>query len=357
MRRRGPDSELVRLASPLARVIDAAWRRMHWWLALMAILYAFSGITIVRSGEVIVIERWGKVIGTHPSGLIFLFPRPIDDVIRVDVKRVRELRISTLVDSSVTSRVNTLDPLTQGYALTGDQNIVQVELVARYQVTDPVQWALYGPNTEAALRTEVTAAMVRSLGEMGVDRVLADGRKELAATAMKRAQAGLDAAHAGIELSALELTRLAPPQALVADFSAVQSAFIGAETKRKQAQEVAAREVPAAHSDADRLVETAHAEAAAAEARANGDADAFLALDKEYRENPVVVRERLYRDGVDKAIGQGNVRWVPPPFGNRYEGLRITIGSTNAGAPEADEEERPAPAQQGATPKQNAGDD
>ena len=50
------------------------------------------------------------------------------------------------------------------------------------------------------LRVEVTAAMVRSFGEMGIDRVLSDGRKDLIATATRRAQAGLDASHRVLSL-------------------------------------------------------------------------------------------------------------------------------------------------------------
>ncbi len=135
--------------------------------------------------------------------------------------------------------------MTQGYALTGDQNIVHVNMVARYRVRDPAEWAFYGPKAEDVLRVEVTAAMVRSLGEMGVDRVLADGRRELVATATRRAQAGLDAAHSGLEISSLELTRLAPPAALASEFDAVQSAFIGAETAKKEAQAFAETAIPA----------------------------------------------------------------------------------------------------------------
>ena len=131
--------------------------------------------------------------------------------------------------------MSTLDPLVQGYALTGDQNIVHVEVVARYRVRDAAEWAFYGPNADDVMRVEVTAAMVRSLGEMGVDRVLADGRKDLIATATRRAQAGLDASHSGLELASLELTRLAPPLALASEFDAVQSAYIGAETRKKEA--------------------------------------------------------------------------------------------------------------------------
>jgi membrane protease subunit HflK len=183
------------------------------------------------------------------------------------------------------------------------------------------------------VRVEVTAAMVRSLGEMGVDRVLADGRRELIAKASHRAQAGLDAAHSGLELVSLELTQLTPPGALGQDFDAVQTAYITAETRRKDAESYAQQTVPGAHAEADAVVQSARADAAAALASARGDAAAFEALAREYRTRPAVVREQLYRDTVETAIGRAReVRWVPPPVGGRYEGLRVVVPAQKAGA-------------------------
>ena len=304
----------------------------------MALLYLLSGITIVKPDEVAVILRWGRLVGPtpalqeHGSGLLFALPEPVDRVVRVKVKKVSEVAVSTLITSpgdeeaSETSNLNTLSPLT-GYAITGDHNIVQLDMVARYRVREPAEWAFYGPDSERILKAEVTSAMVRSLGEMAVDRVLADGRKTLIANATRRAQAGLDGARSGLELSSLELTRLAPPPALTSDFDAVQSAFIGAETRKKEAQAFAESAIPQARAGADSTVQEARAAAEADLAQARGDAAAFLALDRQYRSDPGVVRERLYRDAVELAIaGAGNVRWVPPPRGGSYHGFRITIG-------------------------------
>jgi modulator of FtsH protease HflK len=368
VRKKTPPSEIDQFVAPISRLLDGAWRRMHWWVATMAILYALSGITIVKSDEVAVILRWGRLVGQTPAlqqhgpGLLFAFPKPVDRVVRIPVKRVWEVPVTTLAagpsptggspfpqtesavqDESVgqnqapeddespfipqiSNSMDTLDPLTQGYALTGDNNIVQVEMVARYRVRDPAEWAFYGPKAEDVLRVEVSAAMVRSLGEMGVDRVLSDGRKDLIAMAAGRAQAGLDASRSGLELSSLELTRLAPPMSLAGDFDAVQSAFINAETLKKQAQAYAESVVPQAQADTNTLVQSARGTASNDLATAQGDAAAFLALDREYRANPVVVRERLYRDAVEQAVSHaGKVRWVPPPLNSSYHGMRITI--------------------------------
>jgi regulator of protease activity HflC (stomatin/prohibitin superfamily) len=111
----------------------------------------------------------------------------------------------------------------------------------------------------------------------------------------------------------------------------VQSAFIGAETAKKEAQAFAERAIPAAQASAESSVRAARADSAAEISKARGEAEAFRALAREYRANPAVVRERLYRDAVEKAIlAAGSVRWIPPPIGGSYHGLRITIGPTKS---------------------------
>lgn len=337
MRTLGAPSEILRLAQPVARAIDAAWQRMHWWVAAMIVLYAVSGTTIVKSDEVAVVLRWGRLVGATPAlqqhgpGLLFSFPRPMDRVVRVQVKRVWEVPVHTLFPAFITEE-QTLDPVIHGYALTGDRNVVHVDMVARYRVRDPAEWVFYGPTSEDVLRVEVTAAVVRSLGEMGIDRVLSDGRKDLAAVSTRRAQAGLDAAHAGLELSSLEFTRLMPPSVLSTNFNAVQSAYIGAETRRQEAQAFAGTAVPQARADVDAAAQAARGAAEADRARAKGDAAAFLALAGEYRANPAVVRERLYRDAIERAVAAASsVRWIPPPVGGRYHGFRITVGPASQG--------------------------
>ena len=346
MRRQGPPSEIGRLVAPVLGLLDGAWQRMHWWVATMAVLYLLSGITIVKPDEVAVILRWGRLVGATPAlqehgpGLLFAFPRPMDLVVRVQVKHIWEVPVNTLASTLANegpADPSTLDPLIDGYALTGDHNIVQVTMVARYRIRSPAEWAFSGPKPEDALRAEVTAAMVRSLGEMGVDQVLSDGRKSLIANTARRAQAGLDAARSGLELASLEVTGLGPPAALAKDFDEVQSAFIGAETRRKEAQAFAETAIPQAQAETDRALQSARGAADAALARARGESEAFVTLAREYKTNPVVVRERLYRDAVERALGSaGKVQWVPPPIGGKYQGFRIRIPSGDAGP-------RPAP--------------
>jgi len=79
-------------------------------------------------------------------------------------------------------------------------------------------------------------------------------------------------------------------------------------------------------------VQGARAAAAADLSLASGEAQAFRDLAREYRSNPTVVRERLYRDGIERAVANaGAIRLVPPPVAGRYQGLRISIPSSAPG--------------------------
>ncbi len=46
-----------------------------------------------------------------------------------------------------------------------------------------------------------------------------------------------------------------------------------------------------------------------------------------------MLRERLYRDAIEKAIGGAeSVRWIPPPVNGRYAGLRVMVDPEPAGS-------------------------
>ena len=93
----------------------------------------------------------------------------------------------------------------------------------------------------------------------------------------------------------------------------------------EEAREYGAIEVPAALARSTARVSGARAKAAQRLGRARGESEAFEALLAEYRQNPEVVSVRLYRESIERALAPVTKRFVPPPSGERYENLRITI--------------------------------
>jgi membrane protease subunit HflK len=320
---------------PLVGLLAGILGRLHLWVVVMILLYLGSGITIVGPDEVALIERFGRIVGRgtaaagHGPGLLFALPRPFDHILRVNVKRVYEAEVTTLVPP--TSDVNprkelTIDPVKVGYALTGDHNIVHARFTVHYRVSDPVAYVIGCSDPERALLDVLTGEAVRAVGESAVEHVLAEGRSEFVETVRDRAQAHLDGDGLGIAIASLELTSLSPPVAVGAAFTAVQSAVIEAQTKKQNAQTEHANAIPAAESRAADRLSLATRYAVSTRAAAKADATAFRALAAEYEHSPAVVRERLYRDTMARVLASAGKReLVPPPVGARYRGLRLTV--------------------------------
>ena len=342
--------ELLAILQPL---IDLFERRRGWgWLAaaLLVMAYAVSGITVIRPNEVGLVLRFGRLVGDGPTavrrpGLVVALPRPIDRVVRLPVQRIHELTLRDLGRGGPreerTLATDTLgpeglfpaeriDPRKEGYALTGDHNILQLQAVVRYRIADPLSYALDQVDPEAQLRAAILHTAVGTIGARRVDELLAEQRKGLPVEWLRRAQQRLDAGGTGLELVSLELDRLGPPEPLIPAFEEVQSASIEAMTAYQRAQEYRAGTLPQAEADARKLQRDAQTFQTERLARARADAEVFTALVSEYRDNPTVMRERLYREAVERSLqAAGEQTFVPAPSGSRYESMRITVTRKN----------------------------
>ena len=200
--------------------------------------------------------------------------------------------------------------------------------MARYLVDDPVAYALHQSQPEEVLRSAIMAATVRTMGEVEVDSVLSEGRAEFIVKVVQRAQKRLDQAVAGVELVSIEVTDLAPPVQVKEDFDKVQAAFIDMQTQVTEAKRLRELEVPQAQSERDQSLREAEGYATELLAQARGDVAMWKDLYREYRQNPQVVRERLYNEGIENALEEPFRRFVPPPTDGRAYGkdaFRISV--------------------------------
>ncbi len=298
--------------------LTSVFRLLKWVTVLSGLAILVSGIAVVKPDEVALRLRFGKLTGqtraeqVHGPGLLIALPYLIDEVIRVPVKRVQEMRIEALTGGAAATG-DRLDLTATGYALTADRNIVQPRAVLKYQITDPEAWALRVVAPERVVRDAVVSALTRTLGETAIDAVLVEGQKQLAAQALGRAQARLDQEGPWVRLLALEFTTLRPPAQVAREFDGVQSAFVERKTKADAARSYREQALPGAAADAQNQIRAAEADEVARLAEARGAAATFLAIQTEYRRSPAVVRQRLYREAMEQALSGAGGRILVPP--------------------------------------------
>lgn len=267
---------------------------MNRWLWLgVAVLVGIAASTVlfVDSGQVAVVQRFGAVVGTRDAGLGFRWPWPIEQDTRVGVTEVRRVE------------------LLRRRLLTGDTNLVEVELVAQYRVTDPVKWTIDVDDTEALIEAEVGAAAVACIARVGVDELLTSGRATLQAAVQQRAQAALDAVGTGVRLDAIDIRDLSPPEAVVNAFNDVSSARGDQETTVLAAEAYASQALPDVRGRATSQVESARAEASQRIGRAEAITAEVTALAASGA--PEATRRELWRR-LAVQVGDGTrVRMAP----------------------------------------------
>ena len=223
-------------------------------------------------------------------------------------------------------RSGTLDPERVGYVLTGDHNVLHLSLIARYQISNPEQYVLHVEQPEVIIRNTLLSELRKSIGRRGVHRVLTDERQTVIDEATENSQERLQQLDVGMTLVGVEVVDLAPPKQVKKDFAAVQTASIEVETTNQEAIRYNTQQLSQAETAKKSAIRDAKGYATSVVAKANAAAKTFLALAEEHAQNPLVIRQQLYRDKIDQALqGVGELRFIPPPVGESYEGFRLNI--------------------------------
>ena len=105
----------------LADILGSVTKYFLVLVAVVIVFIAFSGVKVVKSGEVALILRFGKLVGNsyeeqvHEPGLLFAFPYIIDEVITVPTGNMIEQKITTHYTSGDMTTLHN-----NGYVITGD---------------------------------------------------------------------------------------------------------------------------------------------------------------------------------------------------------------------------------------------
>lgn len=335
-----------RLLAPLLGALGFMVRFANWPIALLAVLYLGSGMTSVAPGEVALVLRWGRLRGSSPaeqvhgSGFLFAWPFPIEEVVRVDTAQSRSLRISDFNPDLGTGLPQVegleftgpdpdkIDPLREGYLLTGDNNILQVSIEVTYRVRDAVAFALRHADPEGALRRSVGAATVHSVGATAIDAILTGGRGQIERSVRTESQASLDRAQTGLEIQRISLVAVDVPAQVRPAFRQYQSVVLEAQRLIYLENKDSADQLAAARARRDTHVNEVRSRSTAHLSRVRGALDAFHAEFALYQESPELVRHLIHTRTLRHALeNAGERRAIAGPVPGSTGEVRITLST------------------------------
>jgi membrane protease subunit HflK len=282
-------------------------------------IWLASGIYIVGPDEQGVVRRFGKVVRTTGPGPHYSLPRPIEVVDKPKVKQVRRLELGfRTIHPGPPARYRFVPK--ESIMLTGDEQIVDAQIIVQYQIKDAVDYlfnvrGLEGPR--GTLKDAAEVAIRQVVGQRPIDDVLIKEKLQIEIETRELLQKIMDGYDSGLQIIEVKLQTVRPPKEVAEAFSDVVSAKEDKDRYIKEAEGYREDIIPKARGKAERIIREAEAYRKEKIAQAQGDASRFLAILKEYQKAKDVTRKRLYLEtmeevlpGIKKFIIDGDVNGV-----------------------------------------------
>ena len=313
-------------------------RRIVWGILGLALAgYFATGIYVVAPGELGVVRRFGAVIEPRAApGLHYRLPWPID---RVDVVNVSDVRREVVGVAEPEEGHEHPEPPSKLQVLSGDTNVIDVEIVVQYQVRDPQAYLLnvqYAPYR--LVRDAVRQAVTTLMSQQPVDAILTTERQALQDDIRAETQKRLDEYNSGLVVVGINLQKAFPPDEVSAAFTDVNSAKEDKNRAINEASGYANSLIPEARGQAEKILADAEAYRSNVLGQANGAAQAFEAVLAEYQTNSKiygedVTRYRLYLEVLEKILPRGQIYTVDTENGTVNLRLFGNPASTPVPAP------------------------
>jgi modulator of FtsH protease HflK len=309
-------------------------------LVVMVLVFLGSGFFTVGPQEKAVILRLGKPVGKDEKALLgpgphWAFPYPIDEVVRIPIGQAQTIR-STVGWYATTAAMeaagtlpparDSLSPGVDGYALTGDGNIMHVRGVLRYRIAEPgLDYKFAFADASNAVLNAFNNALNYASASYPVDGALSrdvSGFREKVRLQLERTIARQKL---GIVVDQIDL-QTSPPLKLREAFAAVSEA----EARRgkelldarsyanqtvNQAQGEAAIRIAAGETDKTRMVQFVSAEA-----------NRFKSLLPEYQKNPELFRNLRQLETLQRIFTNAQVeKYMLPTRGGKPLEVRIQV--------------------------------
>lgn len=294
--------EEVKKAKHVRKSIGPA---MLFWLIVLALAVAagFSSVYVVDETENAVITRFGKYKQTVGSGLHVKLPFGIDKNYNVDIKTLRaeQFGFKTVKSGRNNEYKNNISE--ESEMLTGDLNIVDVEWVIQYKITDPKQWLFNVYEKEQTIR-DISRSVINTLvGDRAIFDVISSDRSTIQNLAQEQMNENFKALGLGINVTTVQFQNVVPPVEVQAAFEDVNKASQDMKRLINEGKEEYNKEIPKAQGEADRQIQVAEGYAAERVNMAKGDVARFNAVYEEYKRSPKATKERIYLETMAEIFG------------------------------------------------------
>ncbi|HLA62210.1 MAG TPA: FtsH protease activity modulator HflK [Nitrospiraceae bacterium] len=266
-------------------------------LAGLLIFLAWQGVFIVAPDEEGVVKRFGvpvRTVGPGPHAKIPL----VETVLQPKVQKLHRIEVGFRTDRQGRQQMLAQEAL----MLTGDMNILAIEFIVQYKIKTSADYLFNVAEINETIGKAAEASMREVVGKSKIDEALTTGKAQIQQDTMVLLQSLLDQYHGGVQVAAVQLQDVDPPEAVAAAFKDVTNAKEDREKLINQSQSYRNDILPKAKGEAAQVVNQALGNAQARLNRAQGEANRFVVTLKEYNQAKDIISKRIYIETMEEIL-------------------------------------------------------
>ncbi|MCK4547802.1 MAG: FtsH protease activity modulator HflK [Candidatus Eisenbacteria sp.] len=310
-------------------------------LGILLLAWLTTAFSVAQPGQQLLVLRFGHIVREDLGpGIHVHFPWPFEQAKSVDIGKIRRIEIGfrtqateySLADRSYQwesrhSAGSYAKKLDESVMLTGDVNLIDINSVVQYRVSDATRFLLAAEDPDRIVRVVSEAALRQVIGNEHIDGLLTTDRRQIEDMCRVLIQSILEPYDMGLEVTTVQLQDVHPPLEAVASFRDVASAREDRSRLINEAYAYRNSVLPRARGQARKDVLGAEAGGLERVERASGEADRFLAVLSQYRRAPEVTGTRLYLEVLEEVLPGMEKFVVEPEAGEQPVDLRFYRGT------------------------------
>ncbi|MGA1839714.1 MAG: FtsH protease activity modulator HflK [bacterium] len=286
------------------------------WLKYLVMLaffiYLLSGFYRIRPFETGIIRFFGRVINDHVGpGLHYMLPYPFARLNKIRLQERKRIAVGfEFSDQVVGRRANPL----QGEFISGDENILNLEMVLQYFIISPSEYLLRVYNPEALIRSFAKTNLTRIVSGMEVDDILkGEGKVLIQSGVLQQTQTDLDRImnnQKWVQITSVNLQKVSPPLEVADAFKDVVTARQDRDRLINEAEGYRYDILPKTRGRAVEIIQQAETYKQERINQSKGDADRFIKMAGEYKLKGKITSSRLYLETMERIMERVNKIFV-----------------------------------------------
>jgi modulator of FtsH protease HflK len=263
-------------------------------LLAACLLYLAGGFYIVRGNEKAAVRLFGRPLRNsdgglrlETGGLHYTLPWPFSQIDRVNLNEIRTVSVGVVeMDDATGGFLRTLEAANQSQFLTGDKNILNLQINAQYHVSEPAadDFLFRAVDPEKQLKRIVASVATDLFAQSGVDFVQPLGQVELNSRLTEGARRVVEAQRLGLEIDDVAINAVYPPILVKAYFLDVTNARADKANFINAANAYAEQRRAAATAESRQILDEAASYRQQTVESARGRADSFTRMIEQFRE-------------------------------------------------------------------------